>query len=160
MLKPVEMRKITVLVTKGQLTNFLTYAGQEGLLHVVTISQKQAPSGTSPFETDAIIGRTAAIRNRLTLIGSALTKEARQPNQDSIVSKFYSESIEGLADYLDKETLSLEQEVKKFEYQQETLQTELDRYTQLSRLLSGLGRLGIRLDTVGGEGFTAILVGE
>ena len=156
MLTPVRMRRVTVIVSKDQLTNFLSYAGQEGLLHFVTVSEKQIPTGASPFETTLLVARSAAIRNRLTTIAPIL----RDPTATREMSNVPVQSVEQLAEYLDKEALSLEQAVKQLEARHEKLQEEKERFVQLSRLLTGLERLGVRLDAMSSSGFTTILAGE
>ena len=156
MLTPVRMRRVTVIVSKDQLTNFLSYAGQEGLLHFVTVPDKQVPTGTIPFETSLLVARLAAVRNRLTTIAPLMRDSHAEPELNNISSQ----SVESLAEYLDKEALNLERSVKQLEARQEKLQEERGRNVQLSRLLSGLEKLGVRLSTVGGTGFTTILAGE
>lgn len=150
------MRRVTVIVTKDQLTNFLSYAGHESLLHLVTVPEKQVPPGTSPFETTSIVARSATIRNRLTTIAPVLSDPTVTPGMSNVPVQ----SVERLAEHLDKEALSLEQAVKQLEARHEKLQEERERYIQLSRLLTGLERLGVRLSTTSGSGFTAILAGE
>jgi V/A-type H+-transporting ATPase subunit I len=150
------MRRVTVIVSKDQLTNFLSYAGQEGLLHLVTVPEKQIPTGASPFETTSLLARSAAIRNRLTTIAPVL----RDPTATPELSNVPVQSVEHLAEYLDKGSLSLEQSVKQLETRHEKLQEEKESFVQLSRLLAGLERLGVRLDTISSSGFTTILAGE
>ncbi len=156
MLTPVRMRRVTVIVSKDQLTNFLSYAGQEGLLHFVTVPEKQIPPGASPFETGSIMARSAAIRNRLATIAPLM----RDSNATPKLSDVSVQSVESLAEYLDKEALSLEQAVKQLEVRREKLREEKERYIQLSRLLTGLEKLGVKLNTTSGSGFTTILAGE
>src|SRR2546426_1473275 len=150
------MRRVTVIVSKDQLTNFLSYAGQEGVLHFVTVPDKQVPTGTIPFETSSLVARLATVRNRLTTIATLMRDSHAEPELNNISSQ----SVESLADYLDKEALNLERSVKQLEARQEKLQEERGRDVQLSRLLSGLEKLGVRLSTIGGTGFTTILAGE
>src|SRR3989454_1013011 len=150
------MRRVTVIVSKDQLTNFLSYAGQEGVLHFVTVPDKQVPTGTIPFETSSLVARFAAVRNRLTTIAPLMRDSHAEPELNNISSQ----SVESLAEYLDKEALNLERSVKQLEARQEKLQEERARNVQLSRLLSGLEKLGVRLSTIGGTGFTTILAGE
>ena len=156
MLTPVRMRRVTVIVSKDQLTNFLSYAGQEGLLHFVTVPDKQVPTGTIPFETSSLVARLATVRNRLTTIAPLMRDSHAEPELNNISSQ----SVESLAEYLDKEALNLERSVKQLEARQEKLQEERGRNVQLSRLLSGLEKLGVRLSTICGTGFTTILAGE
>src|SRR5207245_1736779 len=150
------MRRVTVIVSKDQLTNFLSYAGQEGLLHFVTVPDKQVPTGTIQFETSSLVARLAAVRNRLTTIAPLMRDSHAEPE----LNNTSSQSVESLAEYLDKEALNLERSVKQLEARQEKLQEERGRNVQLSRLLSGLEELGVRLSTIGGTGFTTILAGE
>jgi len=156
LLTPVRMRRVTVIVSKDQLTNFLSYAGQEGVLHFVTVPDKQVPTGTISFETSSIVARLVAVRNRLTTIAPLMRNSHAEPE----LSNISSQSVESLAEYLDKEALNLEQAVKQLEARQEKLQEERGRNVQLSRLLSGLEKLGVKLSTIGGTGFTTILAGE
>src|SRR5437879_8502432 len=150
------MRRVTVIVSKDQLTNFLSYAGQEGLLHFVKVPDKQVPTGTIPFETSSLVARLAAVRNRLTTIAPLMRDSHAEPELNNISSQ----CVESLAEYLDKEALNLERRVKQLEARQEKLQEERRRNVHLSRLLSGLEKLGVRLSTIGGTGFTTILAGE
>src|SRR5256885_3139934 len=114
------MRRVTVIVSKDQLTNFLSYAGQEGVLHNVTVPDKQVPTGTISFETSSIVARLVAVRNRLTTIAPLMRNSHAEPE----LSNISSQSVESLAEYLDKEALNLEQAVKQLEARQEKLQEE------------------------------------
>src|SRR5437867_10993198 len=99
------MRRVTVIVSKDQLTHFLSYVGQEGPLHLVTEPEKQIPAGASPLETASIVARSAAIRNRLATI-APLMPGARGVTAPGGAA---GQSTEGLADYLDKHASSMEQ---------------------------------------------------
>lgn len=150
------MRRVTVIVSRDQLTHFLSYAGQEGLLHLVTVPEKQIPPGASPFETASIVARSAAIRNRLATVAPLMRDSSAVPKLGEVAAQ----SIERLADYLDKEASSMEQVVKILDARREKLTGEKEQYIQLSRLLAGLEKLGVRLNTTSSSGFTAVLVGE
>ena len=156
MLTPVRMRRVTVIVSKDQLTHFLSYVGQEGLLHLITAPEKQIPAGASPFETASIVARSAAIRNRLATIAPLMRGARGVPEPGEVAGQ----SIEGLADYLDKEASSMEQVVKILEARREKLTGEKEQYIQLSRLFAGLEKLGVRLNTTTSSGFTTVLIGE
>src|SRR5437870_9258304 len=149
------MRRVTVIVSKDQLTNHPSHACQESLLHCATVPDKQVQTGTNPFETSSLVARLATVRNRLTTIAPLMRDSHAEPELN-----ISSQSVEGLAEYLDKEALNLERSVKQLEAQQEKLQEERGRNVQLSRLLSGLEKLGVKLSTIGGTGFTTILAGE
>src|SRR5437879_7421337 len=101
------MRRVTVIVSKDQLTNFLSYAGQEGLLHFVAGPDKQMPTGTIPFETSSLVARLAAVRNRLTTIAPLMRDFQSEPELTNISSQ----SVESLAEYSDKAALNLERSV-------------------------------------------------
>src|SRR5438445_12567816 len=140
------MRIGTVIVAKDQLTNFLSYAGQEGVLHFVTVPDKQVPTGTIPFETSSLVARLAAVRNRLTTIAPLMRDSHAEPE----LNNTSSQSVGSLAEYLDKEALNLEGSVKQLEALQANLKEQKGRNVQLSRLLSGLEELAVRLSTLGG----------
>lgn len=151
------MRKVTVIVSKDQLTNFLTYAGEQGLLHLVAIPEANV-EGSRPYETAPLLAKSATVRNRLQTAPPAL--RARTETDQGHTNAHRKSGVDHLAEYLDKETFAWEQKVKQIDTRAEKLQEETERYVQLSRLLAGLEKLGVSLDNVSGTGFTAIIAGE
>ncbi len=156
MLRPVAMRQLSIIVPKGQLHNFLTYAGQDKSLHLVEVPKEGLPEGANPYEAAGLLAGSSSLRNRLGVLSSTVGESATV--QDKLEAPIGS--LEELAEYLDKETASLEQTVRQHEDALGRLQAEREKTQELSRFLSGLEGVGVSLDTLGGKGFAAVLAGE
>src|SRR5215831_9982808 len=97
------MRKVTIIVSKDQLTNFLTYAGEQGLLHLVAIPEANV-EGSRPYETAPLLAKSASVRNRLQTAPSSL--RTRRETDHEHTKAHRTGGVDNLAEYLDKETLA------------------------------------------------------
>ncbi len=150
------MSQLSILLPKDQLNNFLTFAGQEELLHILSVQEKSLPSGADRYDTTDLVARSTAIRNRLSSLGSVFG------NTDSLPEKLLGpvEELETLADFLDKQTAALEQLTRQVEESAAKLQAELGRGQELARFVGGLESMGISLNAIGGGAFLTMLAGE
>ncbi len=150
------MRRLSIIASKEQLHNLLTYAGQSQNLHLVEAFDKNLPEGAERYEGTNVLARSSTIRNRISSLASALSPSDSSPeNVDAPLV-----NLESLADYLDGETAKLEQSVRHYEESQSKLEDERERAGELSRFLSGLESAGVPLDAVGGNGLLTMLAGE
>ncbi len=150
------MRRLSIIVPKEELHNLLAYAGQDQSLHLVEVPGKGLPEGAEPYEATNILARSSTIRNRITVLASALgTANASPERVDAPI-----ESLEALADFLDKETAKLEQSIRRHEDAEAKVEADRERAQELTRFLSGLESAGVSLDALGGDGFLTLLVGE
>ena len=150
------MSQLSIITPKDQLHNFLTYAGQEHLLHVISTPEKALPVGAEKYDITNIVTRSTAIRNRLSSLGSALGGTASPPERLTAPV----EELEALTGYLDGETANLEQTVREMDESTTKLQGARDRARELSRFITGLETIGVSLDAIGGKGFLTMLAGE
>ena len=150
------MQQVSIVVAKDQIPNLLAYAGSRKLLHLTEIEDEEIPEGSARYETTELALRASAAKNRVTALTSALEVGDLAPEK----IKAPINNLTELAKFLDEETLGLEKSVREIEDEQGKLQTQKERATELSRLISGLEGLGVSLDEISGSGFLTSLVGE
>jgi len=149
------MRQLSVIVPKTQLHNLLSYAGQDKSLHLVDVPKNDLPEGVAGYEATTLLTEAASLKNRLAGLTSALGTSI--VDAEKIAAPLGS--LEELASFLDKETVSVEQAVRQHEDAQGKLVAEQQRLDEISRFLTGLEHVGVTIDT-GGTGFATILAGE
>ena len=155
MLRPVEMRQLSIIVPKAQLHDLLSYAGQDRSLHLVDIPKDKLPEGASGYEAAGLLSDASSLRNRLAGLTSAIAYSSSSSEKlDAPLGR-----LEELASYLDKEASAIEQTVRQHEDAQGKLVAEQERLQEISRFLTGLEQVGVTIDTAEG-GFAAILAGE
>ncbi len=150
------MRQLSIIVPKEQLHNFLSYASQKRMLHLIDFPNNNLPDGAEKRDSSNLLALSTGIRNRLLSLGSTF-EEAPVPLEkvDAPV-----EDLDALADFLDRETARIEHSVRELEDSLAKLQGERERILELNRFLDGLAKVGVPLDTVGEKGFLAMLAGE
>ncbi|HEX4919413.1 MAG TPA: hypothetical protein VFV92_01570, partial [Candidatus Bathyarchaeia archaeon] len=156
MLHPDRMQQVSIVVAKDQIPNLLAYAGSKKLLHLTEIEDEGIPEGSTRYETTDLALRASAAKNRITTLSSTLEIGDLQPEK----IKAPIDNLDELARFLDEETLGLEKSVREIDDEQGKLQTEKERTTELSKLVSGLETLGVSLDEISGSGLLSSLVGE
>ena len=155
MLRPVEMRQLSIIVPKAQLHNLLSYAGQDRSLHLVDVPKEKLPEGASSYEATGLLAEASSLKNRLAGLNSALA----YASSSSEKLEAPLGSLEELASFLDKEASAIEQAVRQHEDAQGKLVAEQERLQEISRFLTGLEQVGVNIDTAE-RGFAAILAGE
>src|SRR3989442_13683482 len=156
MLKPERMQQVSIIVAKDQLPNLLAYAGSKRLFHLTEIEDDKIPEGAKRYESLELQAKSSTIKNRITTLTTALkVNEATPEKLDAPIN-----NIDGLARFLDEETVKLEHSVRQLEDAEGKLQTEKEQASELSRFLSGLENVGVSLDAIAGRGFLTSLVGE
>jgi V/A-type H+/Na+-transporting ATPase subunit I len=156
LLRPVEMRQLSIIVPKEELHNLLTYACQDQSLHLVDVPKTSLPDGASPFEATSLLARSSTLRSRLGTLSSVIGDTVPAQLSPSVSLS----DLDGLADYLDSETVKLEQVVRHHEDDVGKLQSEQEKTQELSRFLAGLESAGVSLEAIGGKGFLAMLAGD
>jgi V/A-type H+/Na+-transporting ATPase subunit I len=156
LLRPVEMRQLSIIVRKEELHNLLTYACQDQSLHLVDVPKTSLPDGASPFEATSLLARSSTLRSRLGTLSSVIGDAVPASLSPSISLS----DLEGLADYLDSETVKLEQVIRHHEDDVGKLQSEQEKTQELSRFLVGLESAGVSLEAIEGKGFLAMLAGD
>jgi V/A-type H+/Na+-transporting ATPase subunit I len=150
------MHQVSIIVAKDQLPNFLSYAGREQMIHLVTIEDEQLPSGAAPFEATGLLAKSASIRNRISALATALQPiEGESEKIEPPIN-----NIDEFALFLDKEASRLESSVRELEESQGKLLADKERNLELSRFLSGLEAIGMPLGAIGSSGFLVTLAGE
>jgi len=156
LLRPEEMHQVSVIVAKDQLPNFLSFAGREQIIHLVTVEDEQLPPGAAPFEATGLLAKSAIIRNRISVLIASLQPIKSKPEKIEV----RIHDIDELALFLDQETSRLEASVRELEESQGKLLADKERTSELSRFLSGLETIGMPLGAIGGSGFLVTLAGE
>src|SRR5713101_2425970 len=111
MLRPVAMRQLSIIVPKGELHNLLSYAGQDKSLHLVEVPRDRLPEGANPYEATGLLAGSSSLRNRLGVLSSTIGESTTVPEKLEAPLG----NLEGLAEYLDKETANLEQTFRQHE---------------------------------------------
>src|SRR5215471_1731485 len=114
------MRQLSIIVPKAQLHNLLSYAGQDQSLHLVDVPKEELPEGVAGYEASGHLAEAASFKNRLSGLSSALGSDAG--DAEKIAAPLGT--LEELASFLDKETVSLEQAVRQHEDAQGKLVAE------------------------------------
>ena len=156
MFRPEQMRQVSIIVAKEQLTNLLAFAGAKKLFHLVEVADDKLPEGTQYYDAAQLLARSSTIKNRIATVTAAL------PLGDSSPEKIEAplSNMESLSKFLDDETAKLEQSVRQLENSDGRLQQEREQTSELSRFLSGLQDVGVSLDAIAGGGFLSGLAGE
>lgn len=150
------MRRVDIIVAKDELPNFLSYAGREQVIHLLTVQDESLPPGVSPFEATSLLSKSATIRNRISALTATLHyREGEYEKINAPVNE-----IDNLALFLDQETSKLEGVLRELEEAQGKLLTEKERTSELSRFLAGLEAIGMPLGAIGTSGFLVTLLGE
>ncbi len=156
MLRPETMHQVSIIVSKDQLPNLLTFAGREEIIHLITTDDEHLPSGATPSEATGLLSKSATIKNRVSaLVSTVQTSDVRPEKIEAP-----THDIEELALFLDQETSKLEASIHELEESQGKLATEKERTAELSRLTSGLEAIGMPLGTIGSSEFLVLLAGE
>ncbi len=150
------MRQVSIIVAKDQLPNLLAFAGSKKIVHLTEVKDDKIPDGAQRYQAGELLARASTVRNRIAALTSAL------PIDDSTLEKIDAplNNLEALSNFLDGETSKLEQSVRELEHAKGKLQTDMEQTSELSRFVSGLENVGLRLDSLTGDGFLASLVGE
>src|SRR5262249_932912 len=127
LLRPVEMRQLSIIVPKAQLHNLLSYAGQDKSLHLVDVPKDDLPEGVAGYEATTMLAEAASLKNRLSGLTSALGNGS--VDAEKIAAPL--SSLEELASFLDKETISVEQAVRQHEDAQGKLVAEQERLEEI-----------------------------
>src|SRR5260370_9007610 len=143
------MHQVSIIVAKDQLPNFLSFAGREQIIHLVTVEDEQLPPGAAPFEATSLLAKSAIIRNRISVLIAALQPIKTEPEKIEI----RIHDIDELALFLDQETSRLEASVRQLEESQGKLLADKERTSELSRFLSGLEAIGMPLAAIGDTAF-------
>ena len=120
MLRPVPMRQLSIIVQKEQLHNLLVYAGQQHVLHLISVAEKFRPEGAERYDASNLLARSSAVRNRILTLTSTLSvsdaqvEKAEAPVQD----------LNAMAEFLDKDTSKVEHVVRGTEDSAAKLQIE------------------------------------
>ncbi len=156
MLKPERMHRVSIIVAKEQLANFLAFAGTKKLFHLVQVADEKLPDGAQHYEAAQLLARSSTVKNRIATLTTALPISESTPERIEAPLN----NLDSLSKFLDEETAKLEQSVRHLESAEGKLQTEREQTSELSRFLSGLQNVGVSLDAIAGEGFLASLAGE
>src|SRR4029077_9969654 len=111
LLRPETMHQVSIIVAKDQLPNLLSYAGREQLIHLVTVDDEQLPPGAALFEATSLLSKSAIIRNRISVLTTALQPIEGEP--EKVEAPIHN--IDDLALFLDEETSKLEVSVHELE---------------------------------------------
>ncbi len=156
MLRPETMHQVSIIVSKDQLPNLLSFAGREEIIHLITIDDEHLPSGATPSEATGLLSKSATIKNRVSALTSTL--QPNDANPEKIEAPIHN--IDELVLFLDQETSKLEASIRDLEESQGKLVSEKERTAELSRFISGLEAIGMPLGTIGSSEFLVILAGE
>lgn len=157
MLRPARMQKLSILVNKERVSEFLEYTGKTQLIHLVNAREKLSDdSGLSAYPATQYLSQCLGLKNRVRVLIEQLQVGPRQTGNSPAARLSISDGLS----MLEREVAAIEEKSREVIHGKERALQEMDRLEQASRVYEFMESFGLDNERLGSFMFLSLIMGE